>query len=111
MFLLISDEFLAALRAQPGDQGDLLGSRSDRGSVVRLVEPNRPPDATSLGRWVRQATLPEDFGKDLPAGWLVLALDGEQTRCFMVEPDKTLKPQPFEQVKLYTDYHARTEGL
>ena len=111
MYLLISDEFLAALRALPGDHGDLWGSRSDRGSVVRLVEPTRPAGATSLGRWIRQATLPEDFGKDLPAGRLVLVLEGDQAHCFVVERDKSLKPQPFEQVKLFTDYHARTEGL
>ena len=111
MYLLISDEFLEALRALPGDQGDLWGSRSDRGSVVRLVEPTRQPGSIRLGRWVRQATIPEDFGKDLTAGQLVLVQHGGQTCCFVVERNKSLKPQAFEQVKLYTDYHARTQGL
>ncbi len=54
MHLLISDEFLMALRAMPGDQGDLWGSRSDRGSVVRLVEPKDHTGLTRLGQWVRQ---------------------------------------------------------
>ena len=36
MYLLISDEYLTALRALPGDQGDLWGHRADRGSVVDL---------------------------------------------------------------------------
>jgi hypothetical protein len=114
MYLLISDEFLAALRAMPGDEGDLWGSRADHGSVVRLVEPSRQEGQESLGHWVRQTGKAEDSGKDLKdvaAGRLVLVLDGEQARCFVVAPDNTLQPQPFEQVKLYTDYHARIEGL
>ena len=111
MYLLISDEFLEALGALPGDQGELWGSRTDHGSVARLVEPARQPGHELLGRWVRQYDKAEDVGKTLAAGQLVLVLDGEQPACFVVGPDKDLQPQPFEQVKLFTDYHARVQGL
>lgn len=115
MHLLISDEFLTALRALPGDQGDLWGSRSDRGSVVRLVEPKGRPGLTRLGRWLRQppgeTDAPPNAGENLPSGRLILTLSDEDTRCYVVERDKSLRPQPFELVRLYTDYHARTEGL
>lgn len=111
MYLLISDEFLAGLRKLPGESGDLWGSRADNGSVVRLVEPSHQPGLTRVGRWTKKASKAEDTGQDLPAGRLVLVLDGKETHCYVVGRDKSLKPQPFEQVKLYTDYHARTQGL
>jgi molybdopterin/thiamine biosynthesis adenylyltransferase len=115
MHLLISDEFLTALRALPGDRGVLWGSRSDRGSVARLVEPTGRNGQTRLGRWVREQpgrpVAPEKLGEGLPAGRLVLVLSGATTSCYLVERDKSLRPQAFEQVRLYTDYHARTEGL
>ncbi len=41
----------------------------------------------------------------------MLVLSGEDTRCYVVERDKSLRLQAFELVRLYTDYHARTEGL
>jgi molybdopterin/thiamine biosynthesis adenylyltransferase len=111
MYLLISDEFLEALRAQSGNRGDLWGSRVDRGSVVRLVEPNLKAEASKVGILLRGTTVPEDTGTQLEAGQVVLLLDEAETRCFVVEDDRNLKPQAFEKVKLYTDYHARTEGL
>jgi molybdopterin/thiamine biosynthesis adenylyltransferase len=115
MHLLISDEFLTALRKLPGEQGDLWGNRSDRGSVVRLVEPTNRSGQTRLGRWFRrppgEPANPQNMSEGLPSGRLILVLSGEETDCYVVERDKSLRRQPFEQVRLYTDYHARTEGL
>ncbi len=107
MYLVISEEYLAKLLADPNASGgELKGRVLDGGKVVRLLDFDDPQNER-VGRWLRARQTPTGQ----PGELLLVAGENSKIETYRVETDGTLTEQEAERLVFYDDYQSRIQGL